>query len=294
MRSRYLGCYGSLVLTPPKRPKPGAPTYSGNIRQLTFDSEVLEDRLDILVYLPPGYSSQDSWQYPILYLHDGQNVFDENTAVFGVEWGVDEAAERLIHGRQMRGIIIVAVANTPDRIELYTPFPDPKHGGGEGPRYLDFMVNELKPWIDKQFSTTDRAEHTAVAGSSLGGLSALYLAWSRPDVFGIAAGISPSLWWGGRGFITAVAGDEKAKMPARIWLDMGTEESSADLNRNGVPDVIDDVRALRAILLSKGYILGESLFYREVEGGTHDEAAWADRIDDVLKALFPLREPGLQ
>ncbi len=289
MEDRYVGCYGSLCLRPHIKPKTTAEdTLIGDIRHHSFVSEKLKQTLEVLIYLPPGYSELDSWEYPVLYLHDGQNVFDKKTAVFGVEWGVDEAAEELIHAREMRGVIMVAVNNTPDRIDLYTPFPDAVHGGGKGVIYRDFLIEELKPWVDSLYSTTSKAEHTAVAGSSLGGLSSLYLAWTRPDVFGMAAALSPSLWWGGRGLITGIAGDTRERMPHRIWLDMGDDESKADHNRNGVPDVIDDVRTLKAVLLWKGFELERSFFYHEVDGGTHSEAAWAARIQQVLRALFPI------
>ena len=290
MQDRYLINRGGLCFRRLPGPQKGAGqhTLTGNIHRRVFDSELLEEELEILIYLPPGYSESDPWRYPVLYLHDGQNVFDEKSAVFGVEWGVDEAAERLIQERKMEGIIVVAVANSPARIALYTPFPDSALGGGQGKIYRDFLINELKPWIDQSYPTTRKAQETALAGSSLGGLSALYVAWTRPDVFGMVAAISPSLWWGGRGLITRIASDEKKARPHRIWIDMGTEESEDDENENGVPDVIDDLRTLKAILQAKGYKIDYDLFYREVSGATHDEGSWASRIEDVLMALFPL------
>lgn len=289
---RYLRCYGSLCLYPPDpaRTSSGG-TRTGDIRSHQVSSRALDREMDILVYLPPGYSDYDSWNYPVLYLHDGQNVFDEDTAVFGVEWGIDEAAEQLIIERKIPGIIMVAVLNTPERIANYTPFPDSEHGGGRGPAYRKFLIEELKPFVDSNYHTNRHGGQTAVAGSSLGGLSALYLSLTRPDVFGRAAALSPSLWWGGRGLITRIAGDIGQPVPERLWVDMGTDESSEDLNQNGVPDVIDDARALKAVLLARGFRLQESLFYEEIEGGTHDEAAWAARIEKVLMTLFPHEGP---
>ncbi len=289
---RYLRCYGSLCLYPPDHVRfSSGGTRTGDIRSHRIQSKALGQELEALVYLPPGYSDYDSWPYPVLYLHDGQNVFDEDTAVFGVEWGIDEAAEKLIIAREIPGIIMVAVSNTPERIANYTPFPDPHHGGGRGPIYRDFLIKELKPFVDKNYHTNRSAAQTAVAGSSLGGLSALYLSVTRPDVFGLAAALSPSLWWGGRGLITRIAGDIGKPLPERLWIDMGTEESSEDLNENGVPDVIDDLRALKAVLIGRGFRLGEDLFCEEIEGGAHNEAAWAARIEKVLRTLFPKAGP---
>jgi predicted alpha/beta superfamily hydrolase len=254
--------------------------------------------LDVWVYVPPGFSETDPWRYPTLYLHDGQNVFDEKSAAFGVEWGVDEAAERLISQRKMKGVIIVAVANTPSRMAHYTPFADSEMGGGQGAAYSTFLLEELKPWIDKTYPTSRRAGDTAIAGSSLGGLSALYVGFSNPDVFGMVAALSPSLWWGERGLITRLA-SHQGERPSKVWVDMGSEESDTDANDNQVPDVIDDLRTLRAVLLSLGYRVDQDLFYREVAGATHDEASWAGRIEEVLQTLYPFeltnpREGGFQ
>ena len=297
MEERYLINRGSLsfLRRPGKSRGAGRHTLTGNIHKRVFGSRLLGEELDILIYLPPGFSENDPWRYPVLYLHDGQNVFDEKSAVFGVEWGVDEAAEKLIQERKMEGIIIVAVANTAQRIPLYTPFRDSENGGGDGKIYRDFLIDELKPWIDKLYPTTRKAKETALCGSSLGGLSSLFVGWTRPDVFGVVAALSPSLWWGGRGMITRIASDEGQQRPHRIWLDMGTDESDTDQNENSVPDVIDDLRTLKAVLLQKGYVLDKDLFYREVAGASHDEGSWAARIEDVLQALFPLedRDKGL-
>lgn len=280
---------GKLLLQPPERRlTAGGHTLTGDIRTHRLSSVYLEDTVEVYVYLPPSFSASDPWRYPVLYLHDGQNVFDESTAAFGVEWGLDETAERLIAEREIEPLLIVAVSNTPERISLYTPFRDRHHGGGEGARYRSFLVEELKPFIDRSYPTKAGARSTALAGSSLGGLSALYIGWTRPGVFGMVAALSPSLWWGERSLITRIGGDLKAKGPQRIWLDMGDEESLTDDNDNGVPDVIDDLRTLRAVLVYHGYKEGQDLFYTEVAGGRHEEAAWAGRAESVLRALFPL------
>lgn len=259
----------------------GDHTLSGDIHKRVFASRLLGEELEVLVYLPPGFSENDPWRYPTLYLHDGQNVFDEIGSAFGVEWGVDEATERLMRQAKMRDIIIVAVPNTAARIALYTPFPDSEHGGGEGEAWRAFLIEELKPWIDNEYPTSGRASETALAGSSLGGLSALYIGWSRPDVFGIVAALSPSLWWADGALITSIAEDEGTRHPDHIWLDAGSQESA-------LPDGLDDLRRLRGVLLSKGFMLGKDLFYSEVPGATHDEASWAARIEDVLCTLFPV------
>lgn len=281
-------CYGSLCLRPYLKPpkRALASSITGDVRTHVIPSELLGDR-EILVYLPPGYSQRDSWGYPYALLQDGQNIFDAKSAVFGVEWSVDETAELLIVEQQIEPVILVAVYNSPNRIAEYTPFPDPEHGGGQGPVYKAFLTQELIPFLEKNYSVSRLAEHRAVIGSSLGGLASLYLSWTAPDVFGCAGVLSPALWWGRRSFITSMAGDEVPVRRPHIWLDAGTHESAIDSNNNGVPDLIDDLRTLRAILHYHGYRENEDLIYREIEGATHDEASWSQRVADVLKYFFP-------
>lgn len=278
---------GRLQLCPAQMRRQGPHTLTGNVQQRAFSSNFLQAEVDVWIYLPPGYTPGDPWRYPCLYLHDGQNVFDAATAAFGTEWSVDETAECLILEGKMEPILIVAVGNTPQRIEHYTPFPDRDHGGGMGAVYSAFFIRELKPWVEHTFPARGGARYNAVAGSSLGGLSALHMAWTHPDVFGMVAALSPSLWWGGRKQITRMGGDPCPRRLHKIWLDAGTEEMTVDENGNQVPDAIDDLRTLRAVLLAHGYQPEVDLFYREVPGGTHDEAAWAARVGEVLSCLFP-------
>jgi enterochelin esterase-like enzyme len=255
----------------------------------TVESELLGPR-QVLVYLPPGYSEHGSYRYPLALLQDGQNVFDADTSVFGVEWGVDETAERLIAEQQIRPLVLAAVYNSPERVIEYTPFPDPEHGGGGAAVYERFLIEELLPFLQERYSLSRVAEDRLVIGSSLGGLLALHTGWTYPDHFASMAALSPSLWWGGRGMITAMASGPPPSPRPRLWLDGGTLESPADANQNGVPDLIDDLRTLRAVLISHGYEVGKDLLYQEVEGQTHDEAAWSLRIGEVLRAFFPKRE----
>jgi len=279
---------GKLLLCPHPRNRKSGHSLTGDVRSHKFRSQILKEEFEVWIYLPPGFVESDPWRYPTLYLHDGQNVFDQKTSAFGVEWGVDESAECLILEGKMEPIIMVAVSNTPKRIADYTPFPDHQLGGGNGKIYARFLIDELRPWLQSLYPIHRDPDRTAVAGSSLGGLSSLYLGWTHPEVFGMVAALSPSLWWGERKMLTRIGGDTPgARRPRKIWVDMGTEESVEDDNENLVPDVIDDLRTLRAVLLTHGYRLGEDLFYREIPGGKHDEAAWASRIGDVLTTLFP-------
>ena len=241
----------------------------------------------VIVYLPPGYSDQDPFRYPVVYVHDGQNIFDPSTAAFGVEWGLDAALLAGIRKATVRPMILVAIYNSRQRLEEYTPTCDPTHRGGKADAYLDFVVEDVKSFIDENYNTQTGADNTGVLGSSLGGLLALYSGWRRHDVFGVVGALSPSLWWAGRDLITGICGDPNFKGPRRLWIDMGTRESNEDRNKNGVPDVLDDLRTLRAVLLFRGYKEGDTLFYEEVQGAAHTETDWGKRAGKVLATLFP-------
>ena len=178
-------------------------TLTGNIQRLCgFKSRLLGNRRDVWVYLPPGYRRFGRMRYPVLYLNDGQNVFDAATAFSGVEWRVDETAQQLIRKNLIEPLIIVAVANMgDDRIDEYAPTRGviseeakrKKRSKGLGRRYGEFLAQELKPYIDRKFRTRPDAESTGLGGSSLGGLLALSLGLWFPTVFTKVIAMSPSV-----------------------------------------------------------------------------------------------------
>lgn len=285
MSHRYL----ELRRLPIKEAVEGS-TLTGDIRQHCVESNLFGKR-HILVYLPPGYTDNDTWRYPFALLQDGQNVFDESTSAFGTEWGVDEVAERLISEQAIEPVILVAVYNSQGRVEEYTPFPNAEDTGGSAELYRDFLVHDVIPFLEAQYSVSAWPERRAVIGSSLGGLISLFLGWTTPQTFGLIGALSPSLWWGNRGFITRIAGDPTPDSLPKIWLDGGTSETGEDRNRSARPDLIDDLRTMRAVFLAHGYSEEVNLAYREIEGATHDEGSWSRRIGNVLQFLFPKRSP---
>lgn len=270
---------GTVLIPDHKMRPPRGSTRTGDIEAHEFDSVVLDGPRTIMVYRPPGYSDKSPWRYPVLYLNDGQNMFDASTSAFGVEWQVDESLEHLIHTRKMEPVIAVAVYNSENRFDEYTPAEDPEHGGGGAERYGMFLTRELKPFIDQMYRTD--TERSALVGSSLGGLCALYLGWTYPREFPKIGALSPSLWWAKRELIAEIAhSDRNVKDgPQRIWLDVGTKE--------GDREALMDARTMHGILKDKGYCDGENMIYREVQGATHSEASWAARIGDVLEFLYP-------
>lgn len=231
------------------------------------------------MYLPPGYDESD-WRYPVLYLQDGQNLFDPETAFFGQEWRADITADELICSGAIEPVILVGVYNTGvRRISEYTPTRDPvRRKGGKGDRYAQMLARELKPFLDSQYRT-QKTGH-GVGGSSLGGLVALEAALLYPRVFAKAAVLSPSVWWDRRSILELVSRFQGTMRP-RIWLDAGTQEGDAPGR------VIEDLRLLRHALTEKGWEDGKTLRYWEVEGAGHNEHAWASRFGEVLKWLFP-------
>lgn len=258
-------------------PQPAAPDLRAHRR---FRSSFLARERDVLVYLPPGYDDDEARRYPVLYLHDGQNLFDGATSfIRGQDWRVGQTARALITSGLVEPLIIVGIYNAGDqRVEEYTPVADRRFKvGGKADLYGRFIVEELKPFLDSQYRTAPAAGHTGLGGSSLGGLVSLYLGLRYPEVFGKLAVISPSVWWGGRAILRDVAALGR-RPPTRIWLDMGTAEG---------PRAAPDARALRDALVGKGWSLDADLKYLEVAGGRHDEAAWAKRVDPVLRFLFP-------
>ena len=242
----------------------------------------------MLVYLPPSYGRFSTERYPVLYLHDGQNVFDAATSFAGVEWCVDETLQNLIRRRLTEPLIVVAVANTGDkRIDEYAPSPGPifesaleeKRSNGLGRQYGRFLIEELKPYIDKKYRTRPEAEFTGLGGSSLGGLITMALGLWFPNVFRRLIVMSPAVWWDDE-IIVQMVEELDEKLPLKIWLDTGTNEPGWER-----------ARGLRDALVEKGWKLFDELQYTEVKGAEHTEGAWAQRIDPALRFLFPPAPP---
>jgi predicted alpha/beta superfamily hydrolase len=264
-------------------------TLTGNIQSHpNFRSKILGNRRDVLVYLPPDYRRFSRRHYPVLYLHDGQNVFDAATSFAGVEWGVDETAQRLIGEGLIEPLIIVAVFNMgEDRIHEYAhtrgvydhTSERKKRSRGLARQYGDFLINELKPYIDKKYRTKRGAEFTGLGGSSLGALVTLAIGILYPQAFTRLIVMSPSIWWDDCSIYRLVDSIDH-KPPLKIWLDTGTNEPGWE-----------QTRELRNRLVEKGWKVFDDLQYLEVEGADHSEGAWAARVDPALRSLFPPTPP---
>lgn len=248
-----------------------------------FHSRYLPDDRDVMVYLPPEYDQQPSRHFPVLYMHDGQNLFDPRTSFIpGRTWQVMETADTMILVADIEPLIIVGIHNTGERrLAEYTHARDWKMGGGEANSYGNLLTRELVPFIDAEYRTLSGPEHTGMGGSSLGGLVTLYLGLRHADTFGKLAILSPSVWWNFKSIISYVNEYEGPPWP-RIWLDVGDAEGAKALA---------DVNLLYKQLIGNGWENGTTLHFERVEGGTHDETAWARRMDPMLRFLFPAPRP---
>jgi predicted alpha/beta superfamily hydrolase len=245
-----------------------------------FRSRFLRNQRDLIVYIPPGYYEQPQRQFSVLYLHDGQNLFDGATSFIpGMDWHVGQTADYCIHNGKVEPLIIVGMYNTKARIREYTPTQVPKLGGGRADRYAKFLIEEVKPFIEREYRTLSGPQHTGIGGSSLGGLVSLYLGLKHSQIFGRIAALSPSVWWNQR-VIHRFAEAAPVEPRPSIWLDIGTREG---------PRIVDDVERFRDVLLGKGWHLDNDLHYERVEGAEHNEAAWAARVAPFLQFLFPVR-----
>ena len=251
------------------------------IKHERFPSRFLRNKRDLIVYLPPGYDAEPQRQFPVLYLHDGQNLFDGSTSFIpGMDWHVGQTADQFIQEGRVEPLIIVGIYNAgKQRLGEYTPTRAPKLGGGRANRYAKFLLEEVRPFVRSQYRSKQGAEDTGIGGSSLGGLVSLYLGLREPKTFGKIAALSPSVWWNER-VILRFASTAPVQPFPRIWLDIGTREG---------PRIGDDVERFRDILVHKGWQFERDLHYERIEGAEHNEAAWAARVAPFLQFLFPAR-----
>lgn len=249
-------------------------------------SSQLKNARPLFVYLPPSYAHQPDRRYPVLYMQDGQNLFDATTS-YTSEWRVDETMQQL--SREGLEAIVVGVPNARDqRIAEYSPFADPYHGPGRADRYLAFLADTVKPLVDRDFRTLPDPEHTGILGSSMGGLVSLYAFFRCPHLFGFAGVMSPSLWLANDAIFTFVEG--AALNPGRLYMDVGTRElggSQAERSaRSRSRHYYASVRRMKRLLVKKGYRPRHDLLVVEEPFAGHNEEAWANRLPNALRFLL--------
>ncbi|MBC8047027.1 MAG: T9SS type A sorting domain-containing protein [Fimbriimonadaceae bacterium] len=257
----------------------GTHTIAGNVIQLDYNFFIpeLNRTRRIWIYLPPDYSTSDSY-YAVIYMQDGQNVFDYATSFAG-EWDLDGTMEN-IFANYTHSCIVVAIANGEgDRIDEYSPWTHPTYGGGDGDLYAQFIINELKPYIDANFRTIADRENTVVGGSSLGGLISYYMALQYDDVFGKAIVMSPSFWFDDS--VDVFTNDFEKEFNSKIYITAGLYEDE---------DMVPDIDEVKNKLFEKGFTEYEIISVIRSDG-VHSEWFWKREFDDAYYWLFDLEPP---
>ena len=261
------------------------PSVTGDLRLHEFRSAIFRNTRVLRVWLPPRYDAPENQQrhYPVFYLNDGQNLFDNSTSYTGVKWAVDEASDRLIRQEAIPPLIVVGIDNAQsDRMKEYLPYRsfNPPILRPQGKRYPDFLRTEIMPFIEEHYRVARGPENTGLGGSSLGALISLYTAIDQPGLIGRLLLESPSLFMSKRRLLKY--SHYFRRWPERMYLAIGTKEAGReDKDRQAVQDVLD----LEAILGRAG--LDESrLLVRIDEGANHHEGQWAKRFPEALEFLF--------
>lgn len=254
----------------------GNSTAAANVSVLDEDFFMpqLNRNRRIWLYLPPDYD-QTTKHYPVIYMHDGQNLFDATTSFSG-EWEVDETLNDL-HAAGDYGAIVVGIDNGgTHRLNEYSPWVNPQYGGGEGAAYINFIVETLKPHIDQNYRTRPEREYTAIAGSSMGGLISQYAVMAHPQVFGKGGILSPSFWFSGEVYVQASQVDYT--QPVRFYYLASQNEANGS--------VVTAITAMGNQLNAGGYTDGTDYTVVASNYGAHSEWYWAGEFANVYEWLF--------
>jgi len=260
-------------------------SVTGDLRLHEFRSQVFGNTRMLRVWLPPEYDAvpNSDRHYPVLYLNDGQNLFDRATAFAGVEWEVDETAYRLIREKIIPPVIIVGIDNAQtDRMKEYLPYRSfqPPILRPRGKCYPEFLMHEVMPFVSERYRIAPGVQHTGLGGSSLGALISLYTVIRHPGIFGRVLLESPSLYISQRRILRA---SRKCRQwPGKFYIGIGTREAGREEKDR---QVVDDVRELERILRQAG-LSDQHLVVRVDEGATHNEREWARRFPEALTFLF--------
>jgi predicted alpha/beta superfamily hydrolase len=251
------------------------------VRPSRFHSAILGNARQLIVYLPPGYSADVNRRYPVLYMQDGQNLFDGTTSyVPGQHWHLNETADNLIREGAIDPLIIVGVYHAGERrIDEYTPTVNPNmRMGGRADLYGRMLAEELKPYIDGAYRTKPGREHTGIGGSSLGGLVSLYVGLGRHgDIFGRILAMSPSLWWDKCWLLRHLDELTRGQKAGSVWIDAGTAEGA---------NTACNAETLANALAGRGFTRDAEVKFMRAEGARHCEQDWAHRVHHGLRFVF--------
>jgi predicted alpha/beta superfamily hydrolase len=226
---------------------------------------------DIIIWLPPDYYENVEKRYPVLYMHDGQNIIDPSTSFLGIDWQIDETADSLIRRGIIEPIIIVGLYNTSNRRKEYSE-------NDTGYAYINFLIDDVKPLIDHKYRTKSDRQNTAVAGSSMGGLISFMIAWERPDVFSKAACLSPALKIRNYDYVDNVFEYKGEKKNLLLYVDNGSVGLEDSL-QTGIDEMLLNLR-------QKGFIENKDYIWFKDYDAKHNENAWAKRSWRFLELFF--------
>ena len=250
-------------------------TAQKNVQILSeaFEIPQLNRKRKIWVYLPPDYDDSQE-NYPVLYMHDAQNLFDTKTSYAG-EWNVDETLNSLFYETGFK-MIVVGIENAGDkRMNEYSPWTNAQYGEAEGEAYVNFIVNNLKPYVDKTFRTLSDDENTAIMGSSMGGLISFYATLKYPEVFGKAGIYSPSFWYSNNSY--ELANQQGSLSDTKMYFLAGDNESET---------MVANMDKMTNLMVASGFE-SENIKKKVVVGGQHNEKLWRDNFEETIIWLFP-------
>ncbi len=252
-------------------------TASKNVQILNEKFKIPQLNTDrrIWIYLPEDYQTSNK-KYPVIYMHDGQNLFDDLTAYAG-EWKIDETLDSIFKTDKKSYIVVGIDHGSDERLNEYGPWNNPKYGGGKGDLYADFLAKTLKPYIDKNYRTLTSAKNTGLMGSSMGGLISLYAGTKYPTKFGKLGIYSPSTWFTKKDLFQYVNSISKRNQKTKFYFYGGHLEGDS---------LVEDINEISEILQSKG-VPATNIKINTEQKGTHQEKYWAKEFPKTVKWLFP-------
>lgn len=239
-----------------------------------FQMEALDRERTVRVYLPEDYDESVE-AYPVIYAHDGQNLFDDSTSYAG-EWGLDESLNNLAMETGFKAIVVGVDNGLEKRINELSPWENPEYGPAEGDGYMDFIVNQLKPHVDSVYRTHPEREHTAILGSSMGGLISHYAIYKFPHVFSKVIIFSPSYWYSNE--IWDYTLNNSVPHDSRLWLEIGEKEGNA----------VDNTNKMYRVIIDSGH--PETNIVKQIDPeGEHNEPSWRRQFVPAIKWLFQIQ-----
>ncbi len=258
-------------------------TAAKNVSVLAKDFEIpqLKRKRRVWMYLPPGYDKSKE-SYPVVYMHDGQNLFDTNTSFSG-EWEVDETLNKLFEEKNLKLIVVGIDNGGAKRLDEYSPWTHKEYGGGEGEAYTRFIVNTLKPYIDQNYRTLSGRNNTAIIGSSMGGLISHYAGLKYPEVFGKIGVYSPAFWFAPQ--VAEFSEKHGNIQDSRIYFLAGGKEGN-NTRFQEISQTVKDMNSMVNILKKQGFP-SKNIYSKVVPEGKHNEALWRTNFEETILWLFP-------